>query len=486
MELIRVQSVGPISLFLHFSTNAQPIFRCNIFLSVITKMRIYLIITLISGSPENAQYFSLLSLRLPILRLPILEYEAMFLLISLVALLMVPSSGSTGAADSLTAKLTSLQFADDRSSYIQYTPDLSSFANAISVCGWIKDIGSATYARAVFHINNPWDELTITADGTYIGIFASHQQLHSRLTVAKGTWYHMCVTWSSASRDHRYYVNGKMLGSKKTASGRTIRTGGAVTLGNWGGHANNAGWIFGGLMAYLNAYSKELSASEVAGMAQMGMCRNMVSVDEHESYRIIKWEEIMRLERRGTVSDVPLEECYDWIRKIFDKVEESERKLNETLAEKDEIKEKLSTELNATLVELEETQAEKNKMEEEHTELSNKLNDTLTELGKIGAEKGRMEEELSTQLNATLAELEKLSTTLNRTWDWKVFLSEQFFNKTFTTKHSKLITSSWDSIAGIIKLPQILIQIIGPNRWNKHMNFIIIMRDMNYDCHVSF
>ena len=417
---------------------------------------------------------------MPILRLPILEYEAMFCLLNFVALLMVPSSG---AADSLTAKLTSLQFADDRSSYIQFTPNLSSFANAISVCGWIKDLGSVRYNRAFFHINKPTNELSITADGSHLYIFGSFQHRQSGLTVAKGTWYHMCVTWSSASRDHRYYVNGKMLGSKITSYGRTLQTGGVLTLGNLGGGHY---YRFGGQIAYLNAYSKELLASEVAKMGQMGMCRNMVSVDEHESYRIIKWEEIMRLERRGTVSDVPLEECYDWIRKIFDKVEESERKLNETLAEKDEIEEKLSTELNATLVELEETQAEKNKMEEEHTELSNKLNDTLTELGKIGAEKGRMEEELSTQLNATLAELEKLSTTLNRTWDWKVFLSEQFFNKTFTTKHSKLITSSWDSIAGIIKLPQILIQIIGPNRWNKHMNFIIIMRGMNYDCHVSF
>ena len=63
----------------------------------------------------------------------------MFLLFSIAALFMAPS---TGASASLS-RVTTLKFAPN--SFIQYTPDWSRLTSVISVCAWIKDTGSSAH-----------------------------------------------------------------------------------------------------------------------------------------------------------------------------------------------------------------------------------------------------------------------------------------------------------------------------------------------------
>ena len=89
-------------------------------------------------------------------------------------------------------------------------------------------------------------------------------------------------------------MNGVPLGSRQTTAGRTLTTGGELTLGMWGSTSHP----FDGEMAYLNVYAKELSSSEIASMLEKGMCN--VEADEHESSRVIKWEELVKLTRTGT------------------------------------------------------------------------------------------------------------------------------------------------------------------------------------------
>lgn len=244
-------------------------------------------------------------------------------------------------------------------------------------------------------------EMVIFTDGSHLYLFGSYHHLHGKFSVPKGTWHHICSTWSLASRSHRYYVNGVLLGSRQTTAGRTLKTGGELTLGRWGNHHS-----FDGEMMYLNVYAKELSSSEIAIMVEKGMCN--VEADEHESSRVIKWEELVKLRRTGTITDVYIDECIVQLASSFDqkvaKLEGAERKLNGTAGELTETRQKL----NATIVELTETREE---------------------------------------LNSTLDDLKEVLANQNNTWDWNIFLSEQFLNETFTTEHSQLLRSSWEDAA---------------------------------------
>ena len=327
---------------------------------------------------------------------------AMFLFLSLAAALVTASLGSSHDLN----RLKSLTFSPN--SYIQFSPDWSSLTSVISVCAWIRDVGSSLY-RTFFSYGTSSYEMTILADGQYIGIFGSYMQKQSSFTVPKGTWHHVCATWSLSSRTHRtvsYYVNGVLLGSQTTPSGRTFRTGGYVVVGKW--VTTTSSHDFAGEMAYLNVYRKELSSSEVASMANAGMCLNIAAVDQNEDYKVIKWEDILKQTRTGSITDHKmLARCF----KVVD--EEMESKIRAALAEKEE----LSARLNSTILELEEVKEEKTKTEE-------RLNATHAEL------------------EETAVELEELLASLNRTWDWDVFLTDQFLNETFTAENLKLIQSS--------------------------------------------
>ena len=60
-------------------------------------------------------------------------------------------------------------------------------------------------------------------------------------------------------------------------------------------------------MAYPNVYAKELSSSEISSMVGKGMCN--VEADEHESTRVIKWEDLVKLRWSETVTDVYIAKC---------------------------------------------------------------------------------------------------------------------------------------------------------------------------------
>ena len=361
----------------------------------------------------------------------------MLLFLSIAVILF--ASVTVEASDDLS-KLKSLTFSPN--SYIQFTPDWSSLTTVISVCAWIKDVGSSPHRNFFTYQASGSHEMTILANGNHIGIFGYYMHKQSSITVPKGTWHHVCVTWSYNSRTHRYYVNGVLLGSQTTPSGRTFYTGGYVTVGKWATSSSNHD--FAGEMAYLNVYRKELSSSEVASMANAVMFSNIAAVDRNEAYKVIKWEDILKQPRTGTITEHFLNPA---IEEMVGRIEEAERKQNSTaeelrvaLAEKEE----LSTRLNSTILELEEVKEEKDRNEE-------RLNSTILELDEVKEEKTKTEERLNathTELEETAVELEELLASLNRTWDWDVFLTDQFVNETFTAENLKLIQSSWDKVAG--------------------------------------
>ena len=57
----------------------------------------------------------------------------------------------------------------------------------------------------------------------------------------------------------------------------------------------------------LNVYAKELSSNEIASMVGKKMCN--IEADEHESTRVIKWEDLVKLRRSETVTDLYIAKC---------------------------------------------------------------------------------------------------------------------------------------------------------------------------------
>ena len=55
-----------------------------------------------------------------------------------------------------------------------------------------------------------------------------------------------------------------------------------------------------------------------------------LEVDKHESSRLIKWEDLLELERTGKVSDEYVAECDSYLEQ-YEKLADAEKKLTDTL-----------------------------------------------------------------------------------------------------------------------------------------------------------
>ena len=175
---------------------------------------------------------------------------------------------------------------------------MSPLAEKFSFCVWIKKIIPTQYPIAFAYAES---ELYIYDHGGY-RLFKKHADIKWKSTPQP--WYQFCGTWSLASRTFRAYQNGTVVHTMVTDPGRKLKTGGELLLGDyWNplvkGPTNNH---FGGEMYNLNFFSKELSAVEVAELSENGLCTPVP--EKLNLYRVIRWEEILELERSGNVQDI--------------------------------------------------------------------------------------------------------------------------------------------------------------------------------------
>lgn len=288
-----------------------------------------------------------------------------------------------------------LRFSND--GYIQFSPDMSPFVNKMSVCSWVRDLGSNQY-HTIFGYGQ--DRVRFESSA-YYNCMANQCNLDVRsqlqAAVSKGNWFHACLTWSTASRSLRYYANGRLLGTMQTDS-RTLTTGYKVVLGNNPRYMASS-HAFAGEMLGLNVYSKELSAEEVKRLSNAGMCST--EDDENEGVRIFRWEDLLKKSRTGTVTDfIEVEQCGA---KIFTRLSETEQELNER---------------------------------------ENQLNTTQQELIEVSRNLTRTTEEL----NTAKYHLEHCNKTSGN-WDWDLFVLETYVNKTISSEVSEQLRSSWDKLA---------------------------------------
>ena len=357
----------------------------------------------------------------------------MFIFLALAVLCVLPesSTGHTG-----TQSFTALRFNNDGNSYISFSPDISPMTQSFSICLWIKKLQSGLYPCA-FAYN--YNEILIGDSGYYNRVFGSSSldgQLTSKFTTPQGSWYFYCSTWSLASRTNRIYHNGELVGTQTTNSGRTLQTGQTLILGNYS--PGPSGNEFGGEMYNLNIYSRELTASEVASLSENGLCT--LIPESLEDYRKIKWEEILKLSRSGTVQDIDI----DTGNGCEGNVEVLQFLLQKTKEEKGAVE--LS--LNRTLENLSELQGHFNSSQEELSAargqigtLKEELNNTKTELEETKIELEETKEDL---MNVTQSKCVLQRGNLTK---WDVFYSPDYYNKTFTRQLYRQLQSTWDTIS---------------------------------------
>ena len=127
-----------------------------------------------------------------------------------------------------------LKFGISLPDYNIYKPNMGPLQNAFSVCSWVRGLrssGSPTWlSYAVISVDN---EIMISGDGERNFFFGDNLDLKSEMgSVPLGTWHHYCYTWSMSSRTQKVYLNGQVIGSRLTSSGRNLGTNGYLVIGN--------------------------------------------------------------------------------------------------------------------------------------------------------------------------------------------------------------------------------------------------------------
>ena len=231
-----------------------------------------------------------------------------------------------------------LKFGSTEGDYILFQPDMSPFETEFTICAWIRKLKSDDLPTWFsYAVSDQKYEIQVTDMGYRTRIFGYESDLSSHYTVTPGKWFHNCMNWDAATQTRGIYIDGKLVDSKSTPAGRTLKQGGSVLLGNEQERGPGTGMdsanIFAGEMYKLNVFSKTLNDSEIKEMAK----ERCSEVEElYGETRSLKWEEVLLKSKTGTVTE---EEsgC-----EVYHKLQQTERRLNSTI-----------TALNQTQTELE-------------------------------------------------------------------------------------------------------------------------------------
>merc|ERR1719250_117858 len=194
--------------------------------------------------------------------------------------------------------------------------------NKTSVCAWLKSPSSTAEYPTVFAYGG--SDFYMRGNGRYHKVafsgYWSYFPLETPDSVSAvlNDWHQVCLTFSAEAFMSRNYVNGKLIESKSSPSIGTIPIDSSytVTLGN---SSPRQGWsYYGGEVAGLNLFAKELTEEEVGEMYTAGICSPVP--EKHEVF--ISWEEILKQTRSGTVTEFFLTECTATVTYRLDQVED--------------------------------------------------------------------------------------------------------------------------------------------------------------------
>ena len=359
-------------------------------------------------------------------------------LVLFFVVLVLPGCSST---ESNPRSFKALKFDPSDYSHIAFYPNMSSMTEKFSVCLWIRKLFTSGYPCPFAYGNY---EIFVTDNGHFNRLFYSRyldRALASKFTVPLGTWYSYCSTWSLNSRTYRIYLNGILVGSQTTASNRRLQTGHTMVLG---AYRTSGGHSFQGEMFNMNFFSKELTATEVASLSSIGLCTGIP--ERLEYYRAIKWEEILKLRRSGTIQDFIDPRCA-----ATDELQKTQGKLNVAVTERSS----LEVSLNKTQSELIMVQGLFNTSEEELDGVKRQLTTSEEQLTETRLE---LEETKLDLKNVSESGCALVKGNLTK---WDIFYSRPFYNKTFTRQLYQKLKTTWDSISIVVRFtPSILFHML--------------------------
>ena len=286
----------------------------------------------------------------------------------------------------LAAADKALQFGATTNDYMKYYPNMTPFANAFSACTWVMKgrVPPSVWDAPIildYHTNPVYKihELLMTDNGGFNRLFNGRQfdgNLGSSFSAPVGTWFHYCVTWSSASNMQRIYYNGAQVGIADMPAGSTLTPGGVATMGNR--RDIHPYYPFGGKISKFNIFSREMSAADVKAMSDAGVCSN-IEKERFGDVRALTWEYILDQPKTGNVVAQDVDTCADEemkeeIERLQKELDEANKALEDYKAACEEAKNSLRDELNTTKTAAAEREAE---LEKEINSLKKQLEEAV-------------------------------------------------------------------------------------------------------------
>ena len=341
----------------------------------------------------------------------------------MLLLLIVVIVSPTVASDD--EQYTALHFGTSSNDYIGFTFDMAPFQDSFSICTWAKRIHTSSYPLFFnYYSSSIGNEIRLDAVGNYKHLLSGSVSgnMQSAVTKPVGSWFSYCITWSLASRSIKLYIDGTLVGTGTTPSGRTLKMGGTLFFNRFA-DSTSSSYIFGGQLYQFNVYAKALSSAEVNKIAEGGLCFDLTDFSET---RVLRWEYILSQSRSGSVSEVSIGSMSEfkmcqWKKELDSRLEVSEEKLENISGQLNTTFEELGTvkgHLNSTQEELGTVKDHLNSTQEELGTVKDHLNSTQEELGTVKGHLDSTQEELGTvkgHLNSTQEELGTVKEHLNST-----------------------------------------------------------------------
>ena len=408
----------------------------------------------------------------------------------LIVLIVSPSVASDDK------QYTALHFGTSSNDYIGFTFNMAPFQDSFSICTWMKRVDSSTSYPIVFNYHQGTNEILIGSNGARNEVVSDYDldSKNSLFTTPVGSWFNYCITWSLASTSTNLYLDGHLVGTGTTPSGRTLKMGGTLFF-NRLSYSTDSHHIFGGQIYQFNIFSEALSSADVKKIAEGGMCMDL---KEFSGTRALRWEHILSQSRSGSVSEFMMCEWKkEWKKELETRLRASEEKLTNVTGRLNETESQLSTtvkelgavrgelnsteekldvvtsdlnktesamesvigQLNSTQEKLNATQEELGTFKSELNSTQEELDSTQKELGTVKGELKRMDRELQTesaQHNRTGEQLDTCSTSLTNTLTqletartfknisrWDVLYTTPFYKKVLTEELFQQLSSSW-------------------------------------------